>query len=152
METAPMYTDRWSDMRKLTGAFRVAAKAPISLCAYYIQQSVSVCLQNQCSYLQITCNLKCFYKKHPHEKKVKIKVKFTLEQATKGHALSLTSALDVGGWSTPRPDRFSQGKTRYPLYRRLGGPQGRSGWVWKISPLPGFDPRTVQCATSLYTD
>ena len=36
------------------------------------------------------------------------------------------------------------GKTRYPLYRRLGGPQGRSGRVRKIPPPPGFDPRTVQ--------
>ena len=26
-----------------------------------------------------------------------------------------------------------EGKTRYPLYRRLGGPQGWSGQVWKIS-------------------
>ena len=26
------------------------------------------------------------------------------------HNLSLTSALDVGGWSTPRPDRFTLGK------------------------------------------
>jgi hypothetical protein len=33
---------------------------------------------------------------------------------------------------------------RYPLYRRLGRPQGRSGRVLKISPPPGFDPRTVQ--------
>jgi len=24
------------------------------------------------------------------------------------------------------------------------GPQGRSGWVRKISPPPGLDPRTVQ--------
>ena len=28
------------------------------------------------------------------------------------------------------------GKTRYPFYRRLGGPQGRSGLVRKISPPP----------------
>jgi len=35
------------------------------------------------------------------------------------------------------------GKTRYQLYKRLGGPQGRSGHVRKISPPPGFDPRTV---------
>jgi len=28
------------------------------------------------------------------------------------------------------------------LYRRLGGPQGRSGQVRKISPPLGFDPRT----------
>jgi len=44
------------------------------------------------------------------------------------------------------------GKTRYPLYRRLGGPRGRSGRVRKISPPPGFDPRTVQPAASRYTD
>ena len=30
--------------------------------------------------------------------------------------LSLTSALDEGGWSTPRPDHFIPGKTRYSLY------------------------------------
>ena len=58
--------------------------------------------------------------------------------------LSLTSALDGGGWSTPRSGRFTPGKeTRCPLYRRLGGPQGRSGQVRKISPphresIPGL--------------
>jgi len=36
------------------------------------------------------------------------------------------------------------GETRYLLYRRLGGLQGRSGRVRKISPPPGFDPWTVQ--------
>ena len=50
--------------------------------------------------------------------------------------LPSTSALDRSGWSTPRPGRFNRGKTRYPLYRRLGGPQGRSGRVQKISPPP----------------
>jgi hypothetical protein len=44
------------------------------------------------------------------------------------------------------------GKTRYPLHRRLAGPQGRSGQVRKISPPPGFDPRTVQPIGSRYTD
>ena len=44
------------------------------------------------------------------------------------------------------------GKTRYPLYRRVGGPQGRSGQVRKISPPPGFDPRTVQSQASRYTN
>ena len=43
-------------------------------------------------------------------------------------------------------------KTRYPLYRRLGGSQGLSGRVRKISPPPGFDPRTVQAVASRYTD
>ena len=50
------------------------------------------------------------------------------------------------------PAALPSGKTRYPLYRRLGGPQGRSGRVWKILPPPGFDPRTVQPVASRYTD
>ena len=50
------------------------------------------------------------------------------------------------------PAALPPGKTRYPLYRRLGGPQGRSGRMRKISPLPGFDPRTVKPVASRYTD
>ena len=42
-------------------------------------------------------------------------------------------------------------KSRYPLYRKLGGPQGRSGRVRKISPPSGFDPRTVHPVASRYT-
>ena len=34
--------------------------------------------------------------------------------------------------------------------RRLGWPQGRSGQVRKISPPPGFNPRTVQPVASRY--
>jgi len=34
--------------------------------------------------------------------------------------------------------RLPQGKTRYPLYRRLVGPQDRSGQVRKFSPLTGI--------------
>jgi hypothetical protein len=57
------------------------------------------------------------------------------------------------GWLAPRPGRFIPGKeTQYPSYRRLGGPQGRSGRLRKISPPPGFDPRIVQAAASRYTD
>jgi len=41
------------------------------------------------------------------------------------------------GCSTPSKE------THYPLYRRLGGPQGLSGWVRKILPPPGFDPQTI---------
>jgi hypothetical protein len=55
--------------------------------------------------------------------------------------------------SASRPARtLPPGKTRYPLYRRLGEPQGRSGQVRKISPPPGFDPRTVQPVANRYTD
>jgi hypothetical protein len=67
--------------------------------------------------------------------------------------LSLTLAVDGGGWSAPSPGRFTPGReTRYPLYRRLGGPQGRSRRLRKMSPKPGFDPRTVQPVASRYTD
>jgi hypothetical protein len=58
-----------------------------------------------------------------------------------------------GEWSTPDPGRFIRGKeTRYPLYRNLDGPQGRSRQVRKILPPPGFHHRTVQPVASRYTD
>jgi hypothetical protein len=67
--------------------------------------------------------------------------------------LSLSSALDGGESLTPRFDRFTPGKdTRYPLYGRLGGPQGPCGRVQKTKPPPGLDPRTVQPVDSRYTD
>ena len=50
------------------------------------------------------------------------------------------------------PAALPPGKTRYPLYRRLGRTQGRSGRVRKISPSPGFDPWTVQSVASRYTN
>jgi hypothetical protein len=59
--------------------------------------------------------------------------------------------MGVGG-QRHTPGRFTPGKeTRYQFYRRLGGPQGRSGRMRKISPQPGFDPpvRTA-CSKSLY--
>jgi hypothetical protein len=87
--------------------------------------------------------------------------KFHLRRRNKGSErecrysfiLSFTSTLGGGGWSTSRPGRFTPGKeTRYPLHRRLGGPQNMSGGLRKISPTLGFDPRTVQPLTSCYTD
>jgi len=49
------------------------------------------------------------------------------------------------GWSSPRIRCFTPGKeTRCPLYRRRGEHRARCGRVRKISPLPGFEPRTVQ--------
>jgi hypothetical protein len=80
-------------------------------------------------------------------------------KAQRGSRIWLYSFFNLGcrwGWvvnATPRPGRFTPGKeTRYQLYRRLGGLQGRSGRVRKISPPPGFDPRTVQPVASRYTD
>jgi hypothetical protein len=51
--------------------------------------------------------------------------------------------MEVGG-QRHVPAALPTVKTQYQLYRRLGGPQGWSGLGRKISPLPGFDPRTVQ--------
>jgi hypothetical protein len=57
--------------------------------------------------------------------------------------VSLTSALDGGEWSTPRPGRFPLGKeTWYQLHRRMGEPLGRSGRVRNITGPPPPPPRT----------
>ena len=50
------------------------------------------------------------------------------------------------------PVALTSGKNRYPLYKRLGGRQGRSRRLRKISPPPEYDPRTVQPVASRYTD
>jgi hypothetical protein len=78
-------------------------------------------------------------------------VGFAFSQSTK--ALFQMSALEGGEESAPRPGRFlPPGKTRYQLYRRLGGLQGRSGQVRKIFPPPGLESRTVQPVASRYAD
>jgi len=77
-----------------------------------------------------------------------IKVKYTLVQALslctgrtahRGSRVIALLFLDygtrMGEGSASRPGRsLPTGNTRYPLYRRLGGSQGRSGLVQKISP------------------
>ena len=50
------------------------------------------------------------------------------------------------------PAALPPGKTRYILYRRLGGPQGQSGRMRKVAPPPRFDPRTVKPVASRYTE
>jgi hypothetical protein len=68
---------------------------------------------------------------------VERKAQFTLEKEYRySSTLFVTSALDGGGWPTIRPGPFTPRKERwYAFYRRLGGPQGQSRWVRKISPL-----------------
>ena len=57
-----------------------------------------------------------------------------------------------GEWSAARPCRtLPPGKTRYPLYRRLGGPQGRSGRAESLV-LTGIRSRTAQPVVSRYAD
>jgi hypothetical protein len=93
------------------------------------------------------------------------KVKRTLVQAlrlctgpkahrgSKGIALLFHVHSTRRGWEvsvTPKP-LFTPGKTRYPLYRRLAGLQGRSGQVRKISPFTGIrSPDRPVRSQSLY--
>ena len=57
------------------------------------------------------------------------------------YTLSLTSALDGVGGQRHAPAALPPVKTRYPLYRRLGGPQGRSEQLRKILPPTGIRSR-----------
>ena len=66
--------------------------------------------------------------------------------------LSLTSGMDAMGGQRHAPAVLTPGDTRYPLHRRLGGPQGQSRRVRNISPSPGFDPRTVKPVAIRYAD
>jgi len=60
----------------------------------------------------------------------------------------MTAALEGDEWSAARPGRtLPPGKTRYPLYRRLGGPQGSSGRAENLVPT-GIRSRSVQPVVS----
>jgi len=63
----------------------------------------------------------------------------------------MIAALERGEWSAARPGRnLPPGKNRYPFYRRLDRPQGRSGRAENFVPT-GIQSRTVQpVAQSLY--
>ena len=64
----------------------------------------------------------------------------------------MTAALEGGEWSAARPSRtLPPGKTWYPLYRRLGGPQGRSGRAENLVPI-GIRSRAVQPEVSRSAD
>ena len=83
---------------------------------------------------KILCDILIEYTVHFFARKHKvIKVKVALERATKTQRgsgciallfLKLRRYLVVGG-QRHAPAALPPGKTRYPLYRRLGGPLGR---------------------------
>ena len=70
-------------------------------------------------------------------------------QALKGVELqlysSLISVVDRVGSQHHVPAVLPPRMSRYPLYRRLGGPR-------KIPLVPGFDFQTFQSVASRYTD
>ena len=57
--------------------------------------------------------------------------------------------MGVGG-QRHVPAALCPGRTWYPLYRRLGRPQGQFVWVQTISPPLGFDPWTTQPVAGCY--
>jgi hypothetical protein len=57
--------------------------------------------------------------------------------------------MGVGGHRYA-PAALPPGKTRYPLFSRLGGRQGRSGQVRKISPHQDSIPDRPAHSESLY--
>ena len=97
--------------------------------------------------------------------KVRVKVKCTLVQALRlctgrtTHRGSRGIAVPFHDHGTRRGEGSASrlgrslplGKTRYSLYRRLGGPQGRYGQVRKISPPTGIQsPDRPASNQSLY--
>jgi len=64
----------------------------------------------------------------------------------------MTAALEWGEWSVAHPVcTLPPGKTRYPFYRRLGGPQCWSGRAENLVPN-GIRSWTVQPIVSHYTN
>jgi len=64
----------------------------------------------------------------------------------------MTAALEGGEWSAARPScTLPQGKTWYQFYRRLGGPQGQSGWAENLVSTR-IQHGTIQHVVSHYTD
>ena len=76
-----------------------------------------------------------------------------VQRVGRGIALLLRDCDTTRGeWSAARPGRtLPPGKTRYPLYRRLGGPQGRSGRAESVVSL-GIRSRSVQPVVAIPTE
>ena len=78
----------------------------------------------------------------------------TAHRGSRGIALLFVDHCTRRVWGvrlTPR-SLFNPGKIRYPLYRRLGGPQVLSGHVRKISPHRDSIPGPSSPVASRYTD
>ena len=66
--------------------------------------------------------------------------------------LPSTSALDGGGWSAPRPGRFTAGKDPLPIVQEVGWVLGPL-WTGAENLAPTWiRSRTVQPVASRYTD
>jgi hypothetical protein len=79
-----------------------------------------------------------------------------VKQAMKAHRgldLCLYSFFNFGPrWGSVVNATLRPLYSRNPLYRKMGGHQGRSERVGIISTTSGFDPQTVQPVANFYTD
>jgi hypothetical protein len=66
--------------------------------------------------------------------------------------LSLSSALEGVGWSTPRPGRYPGERPGTPCIGGWVGPRTGLGGCGKYRPPPGLDPQTVQPVANGYKD
>ena len=66
--------------------------------------------------------------------------------------LPSTSALDGGGWSAPRPGRFTAGKDPLPIVQEAGLAPGPVWTGAENLATTGIRSRTVQPVASRYTD
>jgi len=63
----------------------------------------------------------------------------------------MNAALERGEWSVACPGHtLPPGKTQYPFYRRLGRPQGQSGWAENLIPTRIRSLTVQPIAQSLY--
>ena len=97
----------------------------------------------------LKCKVKC-----THVQALRLCTGRTAHRGSRSIAILFLNHGTRRGWGiSVTPGRsLPPGKTRYPLYRRLDGPQDQSGQVRKISLPPGFDPRIVQPIASRFTD
>jgi hypothetical protein len=90
------------------------------------------------NYIRLTLN------KLKHERKIKLMLSLYMPSRHRGELdVQLypypNPALEMGGWTAPSPGRLTHAKeTQYPFHRRLGGIRGRSEWIRKVMPKPGF--------------
>ena len=105
--------------------------------------SIHACHPSEWTQSEIFTQYFLHFTKHTKSLKVKWALVQTLRLCTgrtahrgsKCIALLFLDHSTRGGWgvSVTPWTLFTPGKTQYPLYRRLGGPHGRSGQVRKIS-------------------
>ena len=111
---------------------RVLLCVCVRLCGLCVCACVSVCV----SVCALACFLLCVCV-------CKVYILLILEDGNCGSQYALKNELFGNS-------RYLRSVTRYPFYRRLGGPQGRSGWAENLVPT-GIPSRIVQPVVSPYT-